>query len=180
MLNISTDLSTALAGDNFEYAYIVDLPIDLHYTNHGKDLTIDGTPYTSNGLLVKFAQVNQTQELSLATYSLELSNVDNSVAKAYSSGSFRGLTSTISLVVLVDGVVQGSPIVIYKGTIDSFSIRETDKTSGLSLKLTSHWASYNQKAGRYSSDSLQQDLYPGDRIFKYAHSEQNNIGWGKR
>ena len=131
-------------------------------------------------MLVKFAQVNQTQELSLATYSLELSNVDNSVAKAYSSGNFRGLTGTISLAVLVNGVVQGMPLIIYKGTIDSFSIRETNKTSVLAIKLTSHWASYNQKAGRYSSDSLQQDLYSGDRIFKYAHSEQNNIGWGKR
>lgn len=180
MIQVSTALSNALNSDNFEYAYLVDLPVDLHYTNHAKDLIVGGTVYVSNGLLVKFAQVNQTQELNLATYSLELSNVDNSIAKAYASGSYRGMTGTIALAILVDGVIQGSPLIIYKGTLDSFSVRENNKTSSLSIRLTSHWASYNQKSGRYTSDSLQQDLHPGDRIFKYAHAEQSNIGWGKR
>ena len=45
MLNVSNTLRTALAGDNFEYAYIVDLPVDLHYTNHGKDLVVNNTSY---------------------------------------------------------------------------------------------------------------------------------------
>jgi len=27
---------------------------------------------------------------------------------------------------------------------------------------------------------LQQDLFPGDRFFKYAHDEMSNIGWGKK
>lgn len=180
MLTVSTALSNALAGDNFEYAYIVDLPVGLHYTNHGSDLDMNGTIYESNGILVKFANVSRNPDLNLSTYNLELSNVDNTIAKAYASGTYRGLEGVISMVIMVDGVVQGSPLVMYRGTLDSFSVREDAGSATLSLKLTSHWASYNQKSGRYSSDKLQQDLHNGDRFFKYAHVEQNNIGWGKR
>lgn len=180
MITADAALVNAIAGDNFEYAYIVDLPVDLHYTNHGADLTVSGTTYQSNGLLVKFADVNRTPDLNLGTYSLELSNVDRTIAKAYASGSYRGLAGIISMVILVDGVIQGSPLVLYRGTLDSFSVREDGGTASLMLKLTSHWASYNQKSGRYSSDTLQQEIHAGDRFFKYAHIEQNNIGWGKR
>lgn len=180
MIQVSTALSTALNSDNFEYAYVVDLPVGLRYTNHGRDLLIDGSTYVSNGLLVKFANIKQSQELSLDSYSIELSNVDNTLAKAYASGNYRGLDGVIRIAVMSNGVVLGDPLIIYKGTLDSFSIRENRSSSTLSVKLTSHWASYNQKAGRYTSDALQQDLYTGDRIFQYAHVEQNNLGWGKR
>ena len=180
MIQVSTALSTALNSDNFEYAYLVDLPVGLHYTNHEKDLVVGGRTYNSNGLLVKFSNVKQNQELSLDSYSIDVSNVDNTLAKAYASGNYRGIESIIYIAVMSNGVVLGEPLILYKGTLDSFSIRESQNNSTLSLKLTSHWASYNQKAGRYTSDSLQQDLYPGDRIFKYAHVEQNNLGWGKR
>lgn len=180
MLTAPTALVNALAGDSFEYAYIVDLPVSLHFTNHGSDITVSGTTYESNGLLVKFTDVARSPELSLSTYQLELSNVDNTIAKAYASGVYRGLEGAISIVVMIDGVIQGNPLVMYRGTLDSFSVREDNKSASLSLKLTSHWASYNQKAGRYSSDTLQQDLHAGDRFFQYAHVEQNNLGWGKR
>lgn len=180
MITADAALVNAISGDDFEYAYVVDLPVDLHYTNHGTDLTVSGTTYQSNGLLVKFADVSRNPDLNLGTYSLELSNVDRTIAQAYASGSYRGLAGTISMVILVDGVIQGSPLVLYRGTLDSFSVRESGGSASLMLKLTSHWASYNQKSGRYSSDTLQQDIHTGDRFFKYAHIEQSNLGWGKR
>ena len=180
MQTFSTAFITALDEDNFEYAYLVDLPVGQHYTNHGYDIVVGGDTYLSNGLLVKFADIGQTQELNLATYTLELSNVTNTLAKAYAAGNYRGLAAVIKLAILVDGVMQGEPVVLYKGTLDSFSVRETGETSNLTIKLTSHWASFNQMSGRYSSDRLQQDLFAGDRFFKYAHDEMSNIGWGKR
>ena len=180
MINIDAATSTALSLDGFEYAFMCELPGGLYYTNHGSDIIWNGITYVSNGLLVKFANVKQGQELSLATYTLGLSNVDNTIAKAYVSGSYRGQVGIVSMAIMLDGALQGSPLVVYRGTLDSYGIRESLAKSELSLKLTSHWASYNQKAGRYTSDTLQQDLHPGDRIFQYAHAEQSNIGWGRR
>ena len=180
MQTFSTAFLNALNADHFEYAFLVDLPVGQHYTNHGYDLTVGMSTYLSNGLLVKFANIDQTQELNLATYSLELSNVTNTLAKTYAAGNYRGLSAVIKLAILVDGVIQGEPVILYKGTLDSFSVRENGSSSNLTIKLTSHWASFNQMSGRYSSDRLQQDLHAGDRFFKYAHDEMSNIGWGKK
>jgi hypothetical protein len=180
MLNLDAATLTALQSDSFEYAYLCDLPGGLYYTNRGYDVSYDSNTYESTGLLVKMSGMSQTQELNLATYNLQLSNVDNAITKAYASTNMRGQPAIIRIAVFSNGAMQGTPIIIYKGTLDSFSVKETTRTSALNLKLTSHWASYNQKAGRYSSDALQTDIHPNDRIFKYAHAEQSNLGWGKR
>ena len=172
---------SALGSDNFEYAYLCDLPANLHYTNHATDIASGGTTYTSNGLVSEFAGVGQTQAISLSSYTLKLSNVANDVARGYTQTNYRGHAATIYLAILVDGAVVGTPTVIYKGTLDTFAVKETNKTSALTLRLTSHWANYNQKGGRYTSDSVQQGLHTGDTIFKFAHEESSDsLGWGKR
>jgi hypothetical protein len=171
----------ALASDNFEYAYLCDLPANLRYTNHATDLSVGGVTYISNGLVSEFSGVSQSQAITLDSYTLQLSNVDNSIAKGYTLSNFRGQPATIYMAIIEDGEVVGVPTVIYKGTLDSFGIKETGSTSTLSLKLTSFWANYNQKGGRYTSDSIQQGLHTGDTIFKYAHEESSDsLGWGKR
>lgn len=180
MLTLHADILSALAGDSFEYAYMCELPAGLYFTNHAKDVTYNGNTYVSNGLLASFDNIKKSQELNLSSYKVGLSNIDNSIAKGYLATNYRGSPAVVYLAVMLDGVIQGAPIIIYKGTLDSFSVRENRTSSDLSLRLTSHWASYNQKAGRYSSDTLQQDIHAGDRIFKYAHAEKNSIGWGKR
>lgn len=172
---------SALGSETFEYAYLCDLPAGLSYTNNGKDLTVGGTTYDSNGLVSEFSGINQSQSLGLSSYTLKLSNVDNTVARAYVATNYRGHSATIYLAIVVNGSVVGTPTIIYKGTLDSFAVKETKTTSALTLKLTSQWANYNQRGGRYTSDSVQQGLYAGDNIFKFAHQESSDsLGWGKR
>lgn len=171
----------ALASDNFEYAYFCDLPPNLHFTNHATDLTFGGVTYINNGLVSEFGGVSQSQAITLDSYTLQLSNVDNSIAKGYTLANFRGQPATIYMAIIQNGAVVGTPTIIYKGTLDSFGIKETGSTSTLTLKLTSFWANYNQKGGRYTSDAIQQGIYAGDNIFKYAHEESSDsLGWGKR
>ena len=181
MQTLDSATLAALASDSFEYAYLCDLPPNLRYTNHATDLTVGGVTYISNGLVSEFSGVSQSQAISLDSYTLTLSNVSNDVAKGYTAVNFRGQSATIYMAIIENGVVVGTPTVIYKGTLDSFGIKETGSTSTLSLKLTSFWANYNQKGGRYTSDSIQQGLHTGDTIFKYAHEESSDsLGWGKR
>lgn len=180
MLTLDSVTLAALASDHFEYAYLCDLPANLHYTNHASDLSVNGTTYISNGLVSEFSGVSQSQAITLDSYSLQLSNVDNSIARGYTYQNYRGQPATIYMAIIEDGAIVGNPTVVYKGTLDAYGIKETGSTSVLTLKLTSFWANYNQKGGRYTSDSVQQGLYAGDNIFKYAHEESSDsLGWGK-
>lgn len=181
MLTLDASTIAALGSDSFEYAYICDLPANLHFTNHSTDLSYNSNSYISNGLVTGFSPVTQTQGMSLASYTLTLSNVDISVAQGYSSGNYRGQDATIYLAIVSNGSIIGTPTILYRGTLDSFAIKESGSTSSLTLKLTSHWANYNQRGGRYTSDSIQQGIHSGDRIFKYAHEESSDsLDWGKR
>jgi len=181
MQTLDSATLSALDSEAFEYAYLCKLPANLYFTNHATDLTTGGITYASNGLVSEFSGVKQSQAIDLSSYSLKLSNVDNSVARGYVQTNYRGHEAIIYIAIIVDGAVVGTPTVIYKGTLDSLAVKENKDTSALTLKLTSHWANYNQKGGRYTSDSIQQGLHAGDNIFKFAHEESaDSLGWGKR
>jgi len=179
MITLHNDTDTALNAEGFEFAYICDLPGTLYYTNHSVDLTVGSNTYLSNGLLMKFADVSKDHSMKVGSYSLTLSNVDTTIANSYMTTGHRGKEANISLVLLDNGVVQGDPILLYKGTLDTWGIQETTTSSNLELKITSHWASYNQNSGRYTNDSSHQQTYSGDDFFQYAHTDLSNIGWGK-
>jgi len=107
--------------------------------------------------------------------------VANTIAKGYLATNYRGHSAIIYMAIVANGAVVGTPTIIYKGTLDTLAIKESKDTSALTLKLTSQWANYNQRGGRYTSDSVQQGLYAGDNIFKFAHQESSDsLGWGKR
>ena len=179
MITLNASTQAALEGDTFEYAYLCKLPSNLYYTNHATDLDYDGNTYLSNGLLMKFADVTKDQVMKVGSYNLELSNVDTTIANAYMTTSFRGYEADILIAIMENGVIVGDPIIMFKGTVDTWGIQEGTSGSTLQIKLTSHWASYNQKAGRYTNDSLHQQTHSGDDFFKYAHEDKENIGWGK-
>jgi len=180
MITLNASTQASLEGDTFEYAYLCKLPNNLYYTNHATDLSYDGNTYLSNGILMKFSDVTKDQSMKVGSYTLELSNVETTIANAYISTSFRGYAAEILLAIMENGAIVGDPIILFKGTVDTWGVQETLNSSSLQLKLTSHWASYNQKAGQYTNDSLHQQIHSGDDFFKYAHEDKENIGWGQQ
>ena len=66
MLTLDASTIAALGSDSFEYAYICDLPANLYFTNHAKDLSYNSNTYISNGLVTGFSPITQTQGMSLS------------------------------------------------------------------------------------------------------------------
>lgn len=179
MITINSSTQAALESDNFEYAYLCDLPSNLHYTNHATDISYNSNSYLSNGLLMNFSDITKDQNMKVGSYTLTLSNVSTTISNAYMTTSFRGQEAVIYLAILSNNVIVGDPIILFKGTLDTWNVSESKSNANLRLKLTSHWASYNQKAGNYTNDTLHQQIHSGDEFFKYAHQDKENIGWGK-
>lgn len=180
MINLHADTLTALQSDNFEYCQLVDIPGPFYLTNNDTDVTANGNTYDStSGLLLSFNNITKDQKLKVGSYNLSLSNVNTAIANGYMAANYRGQDINVYLAIMQNGVVQGSPFVTYKGTLDTFQIRENKDSSILELKVTSRWASFNENAGRYTNDTLQQQLHTGDDFFKYSHNDVKNLGWGK-
>ena len=180
MIQVSTRLREALESNHFEHYYAVELPNSLNLTDAQVDKTVDGTTYLGNGLLQSVGTVSRNGGMTLNSLSIELTNVDRSVATSYYSGDVVGLPVKVLLIIEDTAGIAGS-MVVYEGTLDGVSVDQSTTDSKLAIKSTSHWASFNQRGGLYTSDAVQIGRHPGDRIFKFAHEKSADaLGWGQR
>lgn len=181
MQSYHPDIEAAIQSNHFDYCYLLSLPGGVYVTDAYADINFEGNTYIANGLPLKLPSTSKTQSISLASYSLTLSNIDNTIAKAYRAANYQGEESIVYRVIYIDNIMQGSPTVHYKGILNAFKIKEGLKSSTLNVQLTSFWANYNKKGGRYTSNSVQNDVHSGDNFFKYAHVEDTEAkAWGKR
>lgn len=180
MITLSAAQISALESDNFSYAHLIQIPGPVYLTNHGSDIVEGGYTYLSSGLVGNLQPATQQASISLNTYKIELSNVDQTITNAYMSQNYRGFDAVVSLVLIdTNGDVINDPYIIFKGTLDNLQIEESASKAKLTLSLTSHWASFNATNTRYTTDHSQNEYHSGDSFFKWAYRERSNLGWGK-
>jgi hypothetical protein len=180
MMTVSTAIADALSGETLRYAWLLQIGEDLFFTNHGLDIELAGKTYVSQGDILKLSPIVRERQIKLQSYSIEFSNVDGAVGSVLRAYDRTGETCDVSLVLLnsAGALIADKAISLYRGAFDSWVERDTASTSTISLRLTSPWAKPNLTAGRKTSNNNQQDNYPGDLFFEFAHEEKNTIGWG--
>lgn len=187
MITVSNGINAALISDTLRYAWLLQLGDDLFFTNHSIDIDFNGETYRSQGDLLGVRSVVRERRIKLQSYTVTFSNVDAGMAYAmrhnYTDGSPLdrvGDACEVRLVFLdADGaVIDGQAISLYKGAFDSWTEQDGGSRATIAVKITSPWAKPNLTAGRATSDHNQNDNYPGDKFFEFAHEEKNTIGWG--
>lgn len=179
MMTVSSVLADALARDRLQYAWLLKIGSDLHFTNHIADVIWNGNTYRSEGDVLRFPAIVRERAIKLQSYVVEFSGVDGAVSLALRDHDRTGEVCEVFLMLFDgnDGQI-GDPVSLYKGAFDSWVERETPSTSTVTVKITSPWAKPNLTAGRITSNHNQQDHYVGDKFFEFAHEEKNTIGWG--
>mgnify|MGYP003120157475 FL=1 len=71
------------------------------------------------------------------------------------------------------------PFLIYKGTIDSFDINETETASSVNLRIVSHWADFEKKNGRKTNNTSQQRFFSSDVGMNFSSQTVQDIKWGR-
>jgi len=77
-----------------------------------------------------------------------------------------------------DLLASDSVIKLYEGIVDAWDLSESATTSEFSIKLTSHWATFEVVNGRFTNQSSQKEYYGTDNFFKYAYQEELPLKWG--
>jgi len=188
MITIPSSVSTALAASNYRTALLVDLPgTDFKITDNHLPITYNSTTYVTNGeIVLKTSNVSRTTDIAANSYQLTFAGADRSAYIEYTnSGSdyvrHVGKSGTLYLAFLDDNYAlldSTSVLELYTGVIDSWELSETNSSSEFSVKLASHWSTFQVTNGRFTNSSSQQEFYPGDEIFKYSHQEKLLIKWG--
>lgn len=181
MINLPAAYVTALASDSFRPAYLVKLPA-LTLTTAPSDLVFNGDTYVSDGSLLSMDGIPQSTDITAATYTVTLDNADRTALSLYGSTNYVGAECVIYMALLNDdGTILGgntTPFEIYKGQFEGWSVTESKTSSTIKVTIKSHWAAFNRKAGRFTNNASQQEVYPGDTIFQFAHMDGTEVRWG--
>jgi len=183
MITIPANVQTALASSGYRACLLANLPgTDFKITDNHKDVTYNSVTYSSTGeLLLKTSNVSRTTEIAANSYTLTVSGADQSAIQEYGATNHVGKTATLYLAFLDDNydLLDASSVVeMYTGIVDSWELSESATTSEFSIKLTSHWASFEIINGRFTNASSQEEYYSGDEFFKFSYQEELPVKWG--
>lgn len=177
------------------YDAIVESDVTYRLTDYVAELSWDdgsgGGPHTweATGRLLGFGDIEETSMLGVRYLDISLSGVDQSLIGVFlggdgSSHSYQFINRSVSLwkgLLADDGSIVSSPILIYRGKIDTCSF-DTDSASGTSTitaRVASDWADFRRRWGRHTNDAEQQAWFPGDRGMEYVQDiSSRSIQWG--
>ena len=183
MLTLTTEYQTILSSDQMRPVHLIKLP-GLNVTTAPYDIAWGGRTYQSSGIVLRLDGKSNTSEISTNTYKLTLSNADQSALAILGQSDLFGLPCTIYMGLLDDTglLIQDNegngPFEFYTGLFDSWVVNEQETTSSLEVTIRSHWAAFERKAGRWTNTESQQEQYPSDTIFEYAHINNSEFKWG--
>jgi hypothetical protein len=179
---IHSDVITELAKDAFNMAHLVsiDFSTTLYLTDFAYDIVYSGNNYNSSAHLLSMTDVNETPDVQVGTFTINLSGVEQSFISILLGENHIDKEVIISRVILnSSGAIIGTPIPLYNGRIDGFSIKDDNKTSQINLSTASHWSDFEKESGRRTNHNSQQIYFAGDKGFEFASSAVKDIKWGR-
>lgn len=145
-------------------------------------LTWGGNTYIADGEMLNYDGVAETLEMRAAQVRVLLSGVDQTwiarvLAKPYLTRRLvvRLAMLDASFQVIVD------PGVVFDGEMKQPQIISDPDSGTYQVMITaSHAASdIDNLSGRRTNDNMQQLLFPGDGLFKYAQQANKMLTWGQ-
>jgi len=183
MIELTPQYRQILESDQMRPIHLIKLP-GLNLTTAPYDISWGGTTYQALGIVISLDGKRNTSEISANTYKLTLSNADQTALSILGQNNYFGLPCRIFIGLLDDSgnlIQDGNndgPFEFYSGLFDSWVVNESSTKSTIEVTIRSHWAAFERKAGRWTNTESQQEQYPGDTIFEYAHLSESEFKWG--
>ena len=204
----NNDLYTGSGGgqleqDSMTCFHLVEINLDtpIYLTDRFYDTTIttptrgSSTTYKAVGGLLGFSSVLETTQIKVNSINIELSGSDNT-----SSGLIAEVLSTPIVnkrVVIYRSFDADTSIgnmnktfLMFDGNIKNFNVTEGNKSSSVSISVSTHWANFQQKNGRITNTTTQanttrygtgtQPKFSSDRGFEYSSAMIADITWGPK
>lgn len=178
---IDSSVITELAKDAFNMAHLVsiDFSTPKYFTDYSHSIDHGGNTYLPSSHLLELSQVNETSDIQVGSFTINLSSVEQSFLTTLLSENYINREVTISRAILnSSGAIIGSPIPMYSGRIDGYTMQENGTSSKIALSAASHWSDFERYSGRRTNHNSQQIYFPGDDGFEFA-SNTGSFKWGE-
>jgi len=177
---------TSLSDSTLKLAYLIEIQFDddgtpahEYITDFAHDLLYNGDTYEAQSHLLKTASVNETNQLKVSSYTIELSAVSQEYVAILLTKNWMNRKLIIKRAFLdanngIDGVYT-----VFEGLLSNFDISENKDKAIVKITAQSHWADFERVTGRRTNQNSQQFYFPNDTGFKYSADSIKDLKWGK-
>jgi|TARA_R110000744_G_scaffold76798_1_gene152003 hypothetical protein len=197
----SSSLTTSvLSARSLRFVDCIKIELDsgtLKYTNHYADIaitSIDGstqdTYLTGQGYIghsaITITGQAQPEKVDLSFDSSQLDSTANLIAPAFANGNTTGAPVTITKTAITTSSggggliteVAGITYIAFKGIVDNFSIKITDRDTMLTIFCGGELANFDKTSlYGFTNTVSQSKLYPLDTGFEFSANNAANIRW---
>jgi len=155
---------------------ITDCVHDLTSSVSGGSVT-----YSSSKFLVSYPEVSEETDISKSSIAITLSGADQTYISIALAENIVNDAVTIYRAFLDDNnAIIADPFLLYKGSVETYTINETEDSSALTLNVVSHWADFEKRSGRKTNSTSQQRFFSGDLGMAFSSENVLDIKWGRK
>ena len=184
--NLTSSIKTALATNDIRPFHLLTIgfstPVNFTDSTYSLTSSISGSSvtYSPSSFIIGVSDFTEEIDVTKSTLTISLSGADQTFISTVLNENvtndevtiFRGLLNSSNALV-------ADPFLLYKGSIDTFSINETEKDSTVQLNLVSHWADFEKTSGRKTNNNSQQRFFSTDVGMDFSSQTVLDLKWGR-
>ena len=180
---VNASTISALNSDGFRWASLMSFYFGtstVHFTDYGHSITYSATTYSAINGFLDLSDPSESSDLRVNTLTAQMSGAEQSFISIFLSENWINRRALLQKAVIdSSGSVIGAPIVVFDGLISNFGLQEGEKSSVVTISVSSHWADFNKRSGRYTNNNSQQYFFAGDLGFSFAAETVSDLKWGR-
>jgi hypothetical protein len=183
---LTSAIKTELATNNIRPVHLITIgfgtPVNITDCIYDLTSSVSGSSvtYSSSSFLLSIPQFTEETDLTKTSLNLSLSGSSQTFISTVlnenvvndSVDIYRGLLNSSNALI-------ADPFLLYKGSIDTFAIEETDTESFVTLSIVSHWADFEKSSGRKTNNNSQQRFFSTDVGMDFSSQTVLDIKWGR-
>ena len=184
--NLTSAVKTELATNDIRPVHLITIgfstPVNITDCSFSLTSSISGSSVTYSASDFILAVTNHTEEtdVSKSSIGIALSGADQTFISTVLNENVVNDAFTMYRGFLNDSnALIADPFLIYKGTIDTFGISESETESNVTLRIVSHWADFEKTNGRKTNNTSQQRFFSGDVGMDFSSQTVQDIKWGR-
>ena len=184
--SLTSTTKTELATNDIRPVHLITIgfgtPVNITDCSFPITSSVSGSSvtYIASDFIMGVSDFTEETDVNLSPISISLSGADQTFISTVLNENVINDAVTIFRGFLDDNnALIADPFLLYKGTIDNFSISESDTSSLVNLDIVSHWADFEKKSGRKTNNTSQQRFFSTDLGMNFSSETVLDIKWGR-
>ena len=185
--SLSTAVKNHLATNEIKPVHLITIgfatPQNITDCVHDLTSSVSGSSvtYSSSKFLVSYPEVSEETDISKSSIAISLSGADQTyISLALAENIVNDAVTIYRAFLDANNAIIADPFLLYKGSVETYTINETEDSSALTLNIVSHWADFEKRSGRKTNSTSQQRFFSGDLGMAFSSENVLDIKWGRK